>query len=70
MAKIDSSRKTTLEKYLEVCTLVLNTTDVPDSPIEEDLSNSGVLGDFPDLSMPGPDLPLVDACPFYGENNA
>jgi hypothetical protein len=60
----------TEEKFLEVYKMIFNTTEVPNKDSGMDLTETLLDCGYTEFRMPDEDMPLIDACPFYGELNA
>ncbi|MDP8238677.1 MAG: hypothetical protein P9X24_06280 [Candidatus Hatepunaea meridiana] len=57
---------TTEEKFLEAYKIVFDTTDVVNNNFDTGLSEMPLDCGYQENRMPDEDMPLIDACPFYG----
>jgi len=62
---------TTEEKFLEAYRIVFNTKDIiPNDNVDPDSYDMQDDWGFQEYRMLDEDMPLIDACPFYGELDA
>ncbi len=67
--KMSTGNQTTEEKYRIAYRLVFETDDVPDGDVDSDFFSNNEEYGFPEYRMKDEDLPLIDACPFYEDDD-
>ncbi len=57
------------EKFREAYKIIFNTEDIPETEVEFDFSTMQDDFSIHEYRMKDQDMPLIDACPFYRDND-